>query len=91
MTARGAEDHLPLPIIVAVVALPMSALMIGPTAFGWGLHHFPRTAAAIAVLLVAAVLFAATSFSYFFPTCGAGMTPFRPGNYCAPSHPARRP
>jgi hypothetical protein len=41
--------------------------------FGWGLHHYPKAAGAIAVLLVVVVVFAGLSFRHFFPHCRVGL------------------
>lgn len=66
-------------IIGAAVALSMAALFYGARAFGWVMRRYPKTAAAIAVSLVLAVLFAAASFSHFFPNCRVGLGMVRVG------------
>jgi len=75
-------------IIGAVVALSMATLFYGARAFGWIMQRYPKTAAALAVSLVLAVLLAAASFSRFFPNCrvGLGMMKVR----CYPSAPLDR-
>jgi hypothetical protein len=79
---------LALLIIGAAVVLSMGALFYGAMGFGWIMRRYPKTAAAVAVVLVMAVLFAAGSFSHFFPNCRGGpIGQFR----CYPNHTQQRP
>jgi hypothetical protein len=73
------QGMLVLLIIVAVVVLPMAALFYGSMAFEWGFHNYPKTAAALAIVLIVALFVAGGSFSHFFPMCRVGI---RGGVYC---------
>jgi hypothetical protein len=55
-----------LAIIALAVIAVMAAVLYGSRALGWGLHHHPRTAMAVALFLA---LGAVLSYPLFFPGC----------------------
>jgi hypothetical protein len=76
--------------LIAVIVLPMAALLFGVRAFSWGLRHHPNIAAALIVLGIVLVIAAGLSFPRLFPNCritlGLGHTICKP----KPAHLALR-
>ncbi|HEX4106284.1 MAG TPA: hypothetical protein VHX92_08630 [Rhizomicrobium sp.] len=73
-------------VSLSVVAL-MALLLYGSMALGWGLHHYPRSAALVAGLLVIGVFMAALTFNRVFPNCNFHWGMF--GGSCSPVHPSQ--
>ena len=70
-------------ITLAIVAV-MAAVLYGSRALGWGLHHYPRSAALVTLILILGVFTAALTFNRLFPGCDFHWGMF--GGFCAPVH-----
>ena len=64
---------LALVVILVLASLPVVAAaglaIYGPQVFAWGFREHPRITWLIICALIAAILFAALTYSYFFPQC----------------------
>jgi hypothetical protein len=60
---------LSLALFVGIIVVPMLAIWYGSSAFGWGFHNYPKSTAAIALLLVVALVLAGATYRHFFPLC----------------------
>jgi hypothetical protein len=77
-----------LVVLLAIISVPviavMAAVLYGSRAFGWGFHHYPKSAAMVAFVLIVALFVAALSFNRLFPGCNFTWGMFGGYSHCTP-------